>query len=42
MNFDWIPELHYEHGYACFWVANVVIMIGLVSWMKWNNYFDVT
>jgi len=35
MNFDFIPELKWEHGYALFWVAALVIVGGLVGLMRW-------
>jgi magnesium transporter len=35
MNFDIIPELKWEHGYAFFWIAALVIVGGLVGLMRW-------
>jgi magnesium transporter len=37
MNFDIIPELKWEHGYAAFWGAAGVIVIGLLYLMRRNK-----
>jgi magnesium transporter len=37
MNFNVIPEKEWEYGYAYFWIAVVVITIGLVWLMKRNK-----
>ncbi|MBZ0239045.1 MAG: magnesium transporter CorA family protein [Deltaproteobacteria bacterium] len=34
MNFKWIPELDFEYGYFVFWGLVVVIVTGLVAFMR--------
>ena len=34
MNFEHIPELHWAHGYASFWVVCVAITIALVHYFR--------
>ncbi|MBA3537996.1 MAG: magnesium transporter CorA family protein [Deltaproteobacteria bacterium] len=34
MNFDILPEKQWEYGYLYFWVAVVVIVVGLIALMK--------
>jgi magnesium transporter len=33
MNFDVLPELHWQHGYSAFWLC-VVLIAGLVAWLS--------
>ena len=37
MNFDWIPELKWEHGYLGFWVATGLIVTLLLVLMRRNK-----
>lgn len=34
MNFEILPELHWQHGYALFWVLVAIIVVGLLSLMR--------
>jgi magnesium transporter len=36
MNFDILPELHWEHGYAMFW-GTVVALVGGLLWLMRRN-----
>ena len=38
MNFDYLPELHWEHGYRYFWIMSgciFVVLLGFFKWKKW-------
>jgi magnesium transporter len=37
MNFDVLPELHWENGYGFFWLAVLVIVAGLIYLMRRNK-----
>ena len=39
MNFDVLPELHWHYGYALFWGAVVVIVVGLMALMRRHRLF---
>jgi len=39
MNFDNLPELHWEYGYFYFWSLIVLITIGLFGYFKWKKWF---
>ncbi|MGB2759683.1 MAG: CorA family divalent cation transporter, partial [Maribacter stanieri] len=34
MNFDHMPELHYEYGYQVVWVVMIVLFIGMMIYFK--------
>jgi magnesium transporter len=34
MNFDLLPELHWRYGYALFWAAVVIIVLGILRIMR--------
>jgi len=34
MNFDHIPELHWEHGYATVWAIMIAIFIAMLFYFK--------
>jgi magnesium transporter len=34
MNFDVLPELKWEYGYAVFWLVAVGLALGLIGFMK--------
>ena len=38
MNFQHIPELTWEHGYAYFWIINGFIAIVLIAFFKWKKW----
>ncbi|MGJ8684393.1 MAG: magnesium/cobalt transporter CorA [Nonlabens sp.] len=38
MNFEYIPELTWEHGYQYFWIINVIIFVTLISFFKWKKW----
>ncbi|WP_371736662.1 magnesium/cobalt transporter CorA [Cellulophaga sp. HaHaR_3_176] len=38
MNFDKIPELHWEHGYAMVWGVMIVTFIGMLIYFKRKNW----
>jgi len=38
MNFDYLPELHWENGYRYFWITSgciFVVLLGFFKWKKW-------
>jgi magnesium transporter len=37
MNFDNLPELHMKHGYAYFWALVLVLLFGLLFFMRKNK-----
>jgi hypothetical protein len=43
MNFEFMPELGYRHGYLCFWVAILCVWCGFVAsplglgWVRWQG-----
>jgi magnesium transporter len=37
MNFDILPELHWEYGYVYFWSAAGLIVLGLLYLMRRNK-----
>lgn len=39
MNFEYIPELHYQSGYFILWGAMLLIAIGLLYYFKRKNWF---
>lgn len=39
MNFDVLPELHWQHGYLYFWIASVVLVIVLVSFLRRRGWY---
>ncbi len=39
MNFANLPELHWQHGYLYFWIASVVIVIGLVGFLRRRGWY---
>jgi magnesium transporter len=38
MNFDVLPELHWKYGYLFFWMLVLVIVGGLVAFMRKNRF----
>jgi magnesium transporter len=38
MNFDVLPELHWKYGYLLFWMLVLVIVGGLVAFMRKNRF----
>jgi magnesium transporter len=34
MNFVLLPELHWKHGYAIFWLLCIAETAGLLYWFK--------
>jgi magnesium transporter len=38
MNFDKIPELHWEHGYRYFWILSGCIFVALLGFFKWKKW----
>ncbi|HET6348491.1 MAG TPA: magnesium/cobalt transporter CorA [Candidatus Krumholzibacteria bacterium] len=34
MNFKYFPEIEWRHGYEAFWVLSVVVVIGLVAYLR--------
>ena len=34
MNFDYMPELHYQHCYYVLWGVMIVIFIGMIIYFK--------
>ena len=39
MNFDFLPELHWKHGYLFFWGTSVVVVISLVVFLRRRGWF---
>jgi len=39
MNFDDQPELHWEHGYAFFWVVTIGLAAGLLVFLNRKRFF---
>jgi magnesium transporter len=40
MNFNNMPELHWEYGYAFTWVVMIIITLGLIYFFKRRGWFD--
>lgn len=38
MNFDNIPELHWQNGYYYFWIVSIIIVLGLLGYFKRKNW----
>ncbi|MBC7000020.1 magnesium/cobalt transporter CorA [Cytophaga sp. FL35] len=38
MNFDHMPELHWEHGYVMVWIIMIVLFIGMMVYFKRKNW----
>ncbi|KQC33827.1 magnesium transporter [Nonlabens sp. YIK11] len=38
MNFDNIPELHWEHGYRYFWILSGCMFVALLGFFKWKKW----
>ena len=38
MNFDHMPELHWEHGYPMVWGIMIVLFIGMMIYFKRKNW----
>ncbi|BAO56525.1 magnesium/cobalt transporter CorA [Nonlabens marinus] len=38
MNFDHIPELHWEHGYRYFWILSGCMFVALLGFFKWKKW----
>ena len=39
MNFDHIPELHWELGYLYFWMLELAILVFILAIFKWAKWF---
>ena len=39
MNFDVLPEKGFKYGYLYFWIAVLVIAIGIIAFMKRKKWF---
>ena len=39
MNFEYIPELHYQNGYFVLWAVMLLIAFGLLYYFKRQNWF---
>ncbi len=39
MNFDNLPELHFQYGYLYFWIALIIITLGMVVYFKMRKWF---
>ena len=39
MNFEYIPELHYQNGYFVLWGSMLLIALGLLYYFKRKNWF---
>lgn len=37
MNFDVLPEIHYEYGYPIFWIVNITLIFLISLWFKRKN-----
>jgi Mg2+ and Co2+ transporter CorA len=37
MNFDIIPELHWELGYMYFWIVAIAIIVVCIALLKWKK-----
>jgi magnesium transporter len=37
MNFDVLPEKQWRYGYLAFWITVIVIVVGMVWWMRRKN-----
>jgi magnesium transporter len=38
MNFEHMPELHWRWGYPAFWLAMVVLAVGLLGWFRFRGW----
>lgn len=39
MNFDVLPELRWQHGYLYFWIVSVVVVIGLIAFLRRRGWY---
>jgi magnesium transporter len=39
MNFDVLPELHWQQGYLYFWLVSIVVVIGLVVFLRRRGWY---
>jgi len=39
MNFDILPELHWQHGYLYFWIASVALVIVLIGFLRRRGWY---
>lgn len=42
MNFDNIPELHWNFGYFAAWLVMLCVAGGLLLWFKWRGWFEAS
>ncbi|SCY11173.1 magnesium transporter [Nonlabens sp. Hel1_33_55] len=38
MNFEYIPELKWEHGYRYFWILSGCLFVALLGFFKWKKW----
>lgn len=38
MNFEYIPELQWEHGYRYFWILSGCLFVALLGFFKWKKW----
>ena len=38
MNFEYIPELKWEHGYQYFWILSGCLFVALLGFFKWKKW----
>ncbi|TDM03611.1 magnesium/cobalt transporter CorA [Macrococcus carouselicus] len=39
MNFDMMPELHWQYGYVAVWLVMILITFGMIAYFKKKNWF---
>lgn len=39
MNFDFMPELHWQVGYAIVWVVMILVTIGMIFYFRYKKWF---
>jgi len=39
MNFDYLPELHWQYSYATFWILCVIVAVGLFWWFRRKGWW---
>jgi magnesium transporter len=39
MNFDFMPELHWEWGYGYVWIGMLLIVIAMIRYFRYKKWF---